>query len=785
MLKNYLKVALRSLWRQKGYSFINIFGLSIGLTSAFLILLWINDELNYDRFHKKEDQIYKAWNRSFHDGALRCWDVTPAPLGPALKSEFPEIQEMSRKSWPGARLLQVGEKSLMIKGCHVDPGFITIFSFPLIQGDKKTALDDPYSIILTESLARRLFGDEDPMNKIIRYNDADNLKVTGVMRDHPSNTDFTFEYLITWEYKVKLGEEYSYWGNNSYHTYVELTKNATLRDVNNKIRDITIRNSEGDEDTEVFLHSIKNWRLYSEFTNGKISGGRIEYVRLFGIIAGLILLIACINFMNLATARSEKRAKEVGIRKTIGAKRGSLISQFIGESILVSSIALVFGVIFTELSLPFFNELTNKMLYIHYGQLNYWFIGIGFVLFTGFLAGSYPAFYLSSFKPVKVLKGSFRSGRNVLNPRRVLVVLQFTFSISLIISTIIVYQQIQHAKNRVQGYNKNGLVYHFFTGDIEKNFEKIKQELLDQRVTSSVCKSNHPITQANSNTWGVDWKGKDPDNKIIFDQMTGSDDFAKTMGIEMVAGRDLNVSQFKTDSFACIINETAARAMRMDEPVGQIIEYDGEEFRIVGVFKDFIWGSPYSKIRPLFVRGQDWFNVITLRLSNERSISENMKKAEAIFKKYNANFPFNPRFVDEDYARKFRNEQLVGQLSVIFTILTIIISCLGLFGLAAYTAELRTKEIGIRKVLGARITGIVMLISKDFLRLVLIAFVIASVITGYLMQQWLEGYIYRIEISWWIFAMAGSLAALIAVLTVSYQAIRAGYINPVEALRNE
>ncbi len=786
MLKNYLKVALRSLWQQKAYSFINIFGLAVGLASTILIVLWVNHELSYDRFHDKEDRLYQAWNRGVFDGELHCWYTTPSLLGPVLKKDYPEIVETSRMNWTNRRLLRYQEKTFHVKGTEVDPDFLTMFSFPLLQGDAETALDDIQSIVITQSLARKLFGKKNPMNKVIRYEDKDNFVVKGVIADLPDNTAFDFEFLLPWEYLKKEGGDYAHWGNNSYMNYVALKPEANLASVNRKIREVTILNSNKEEDTEVFLHSIKNWRLYSTFENGKIAGGRIEYVRLFSVIAGFILLIACINFMNLATARSEKRVKEVGIRKTVGAKRETLITQFLGEAMLVSFFALALAIVLAELALPFFNTLTEKQLYIDYANPTYWLAGLGFVIFTGLLAGSYPAFYLSSFEPTKVLKGTYRAARAAINPRRVLVVLQFTFSIALIISTIIVYQQIQFAKNRSQGYDKEQLVFHYLTGDLDKNLELIRKELKEQRVATSVCKTNHPITSANSNTWGVEWPGKDLNAKIIFDQMTSDQNFAQTMGIEMVAGRDIDLHTYKTDTTACIMNETAIKVMRMEDPIGKSIKYGDKDYRIVGVFKDFIWGSPYEPIRPLFVRGEaDWYNVVTLRLDGTQSTSENLKKAEAIFKKYNPYYPVDFRFVDQEYAKKFKNEQLIGTLANAFALLTIIISCLGLFGLAAYTAELKTKEIGIRKVLGARVFGIVMLLSKDFLRLVMIAFVIASPLTWWLMQQWLEDYKYRITISWWVFALSGLMALLIAVCTVSYQAIRASRTNPVSALRYE
>jgi ABC-type antimicrobial peptide transport system permease subunit len=786
MLKNYLIIAFRNLWRNKVYSFINIFGLAIGLTSAMLIFLWINDEMSYDQFHQKRNVLYKAWNRAVFDGELHCWNTTPAPLAPTLKKDYPEIKATARYNWVNPRLLTVGKKHLHIEGTEVDPDFLTMFGFPLLQGNPQTALNDVQSIVITESLAKKLFGKQNPMNQVIRIENKDNFKVTGIMKDLPKNTVFKFEYLLPWEYMKKQGWDDPYWGNNSYNTYVELNPNVAIEAVNKKIKNITIKNSGGKEQIEVFLHSIKDWRLYSTFKNGKITGGRIEYVQLFGIIAIFILLIACINFMNLATARSEKRYKEVGIRKVIGATREKLIGQFLGESFLITVLAFFLAIIFTELALPTFNLLTEKTLAIYYSSFTYWLFALIFALAVGLLAGSYPAFYLSSFQPARVLKGTYKSPKSFINPRKILVVLQFTFSIGLIICTIIVFQQLQHAKNREQGYNKENLVYHYFTGSLEKNYELIKKELIEQNIAVSVCKTNHAITHNNSNTWGLSWKGKNPESKIVFDQMTGHSDFSKTFGIQIVEGRDLDMTTFKTDSAACIINQAAKKVMFLKNPIGENIRYDDKDFKIVGIFKDFIWGSPYQPTKPMFIRGgSGWYNVMTFRLSKNLPTSENIKKAEAVFKKYNPYYPFDYQFVDEDYNKKFKMEQLIGTLANMFTILTIIIACLGLFGLSAYTAEQRTKEIGIRKVMGASVFSIVGLLSKDFLRLVIFAFLIASPIAYYLMNQWLKSYQYRIEISMIVFVAAGSVAVLIALLTVSFQAIKASFTNPVEALKYE
>jgi ABC-type antimicrobial peptide transport system permease subunit len=510
-------------------------------------------------------------------------------------------------------------------------------------------------------------------------------------------------------------------------------------------------------------------------------------VRLFAIIAGFIVLIACINFMNLSTARSERRAKEVGIRKVVGAPRRLLVSQFIGESVLLSFLAALVAIGLVLLSLPGFNTLTDKHLYIPFGSIWFWLSAVGFILFTGLLAGSYPAFFLSSFQPVKVLKGTFKAANALVTPRKVLVVLQFTFAIILIICTIIVTQQIDHARDREVGYERANMVYHFITGDIGKNYPLIRQELLSSGVAKAVCRTNSPWTQRYSDTWGYEWPGKDPNDKTDFIREVADENLVATVGVRLVAGRDLDLVHYPTDSFGVILNESAVKAMHFNNPIGQSIKNDDVNWHVVGVIKDFVIESPYTPIRPMVIQGAktDWFSVVNVRLNNTHSTEANLKKMEAIFRKYNPQFPFEYKFVDEEYSRKFDEEKRVGTLAGLFAVLTIFISCLGLFGLATYMAENRVKEIGVRKVLGASVAGITTLLTKDFLKLVLVSFVVAAPVAWYAMYKWLEGYPYRVKIEWWVFALAAALSMAIAMVTVSFQAIRAGLANPAKALRSE
>ncbi len=791
MLKNFFKVALRNLWRSKGFSAINIIGLAIGMASAIIILLWIQNEVSYDQFHEKKDRIYEAWNRAKFDDKLMCWSTTPKILARTLEKDLPEVEQAVRVQWPSNFLFSIGDKRLTVQGREVDSNFLQVFSFPLIKGNPKTVLNDVHSIVLTEKLSKKLFGNEDAIGKIIKINNEDNFKVSGILKDIPNNTRFDFEYLLPWSYLRERGEDDNYWGNNSTKTYVLLKPNASFASAASKVKVFKQHYDDGakKDNWQMFLYPISRWHLYSDFANGVENGNgnaRITFVKLFGIVAAFILLIACINFMNLSTARSEKRAKEVGIRKVVGAQKASLISQFIGESILLSFIAGIIAIILVQLSMPGFNELTGKKLFIPYGDSYFWLAAIAFIVFTGFLAGSYPAFFLSSFQPVKVLKGAFKKAHALITPRKVLVVLQFTFAIVLIICTIIVKQQIDYAKNRETGYDKHNLVYHFLTGDIGKNYLLIKNELLSSGAATSVTKTSAPLTESWSDGWGQEWEGKDPNDRTDFKRYNEDGGLGKTAGLKFVAGRDIDLQQYPTDSLAMILNESSLKIMKFKNPIGQIVKDNGQQWHVIGIIKDFILESPYEPTKPMLIYGpKAWFNVIQMKLNSKNTTAQNLKTAEAIFKKYNPEYPFEYKFVDEEYAQKFEDEKRTGTLAGLFAGLTIFISCLGLFGLATYMAEARIKEIGVRKVLGASVTNITALLSKDFVKLVFISILIASPIAWIAMYKWLQNYNYRIDISVLVFIASGLLALLIALLTVSFQAIKAAVANPVKSLRTE
>jgi len=790
MLKNFFKVAFRNLFRNKGFSAINITGLAVGMASAILIFLWIQNEISYDQFHEKKDRIYEAWNRARFDGKLMSWNTTPKILARTLEHDLPEVERAVRVNWGSNFLFSIGDKRITKAGNMVDSGFLQMFSFQMLKGNPSTALNDMHSIVLTETCAKSFFGDEDAMGKTIKVENKDNFTVTGVLRDLPNNTRFKFEYLLPWSYLTYRKEDDSSWGNNSTRTYVLLKENARIASVTPKMKVLKQRyEEEAKKDKwEMFLYPASRWRLYSSFTNGvEDSGGRMTFVKLFGTIAILILLIACINFMNLSTARSEKRAKEVGIRKVVGAQKASLISQFIGESVLLAFLAAIFAVILVLVSLPAYNQLTDKKLFINFASGYTWLTGIGFILFTGLLAGSYPAFFLSSFQPVKVLKGTFKKAHALVTPRKVLVVLQFTFAIMLIICTIIVKQQIDYAQNRELGYNKDNLVYHFMTGDITKNYNLIRNELLASGIASAVTKTSAPLTESWSDGWGQEWEGKDPNDKTDFCRYVSDEGLGATIGLQFVKGRDFDLKQFPTDSLGMIINESSLKVMKFKDPIGKIVKDNGKEWHIVGVIKDFILTSPYEPTRPMLISGakNNWFSVVQIRLNGKNALAKNLENAATIFKKYNPEYPFNIQFVDAEYAKKFENEQRQGTLAALFAGLTIFISCLGLFGLATYMAENRIKEIGVRKVLGASVTGITALLSKDFIKLVIVSFVIAAPLSYWAMYKWLQDYNYRVNIHWWVFAIACILSVAIALLTVSFQAVKAARANPVKSLRSE
>jgi len=786
MFKNYLKIAWRNLLRNKSFSLLNILGLSIGLTVTALILLWVNYEVGFEQFHEKKDRIYQVYNKYEVDGEIWTWNSTPKIMASTIKKDYPEVEEVTRYFYNYTFLFSYEDTNIKSTGTVVDPSFLKIFSFPLIEGNIETALEDVNAIVVTESFAKKLFGDEPAVGKIVKMDNADTFKVTGILKDLPNNTEFSFEYLVPWAYIKQRGWDDENWGNNSVGTFVLLKEGTNYQAFSEKIKTLRKAYDKEAPDMVTYLYPHTRSHLYSEFENGVEVGGLIDIIKLFTIIAIIVLAIACINFMNLSTARSEKRAKEVGVRKVVGAQKRALVWQFLGESTLISFLAALVALFIVVLVLPYFSALINIDLTIDWKNPWFWGTTLLVILITGFLAGSYPAVYLSAFRPSAVLKGTFNKINTLITPRKVLVVIQFSVAIILIISTLVVRQQISNVQDRKLGYDKDYLVYVEMEGSVYENYASIRSELLESGIASSISKTNSPISESWSNSWGLEWKGKQEDNKTLVYRMAADDAIVETMGLRLIKGRDLDLTQYPTDSTAAILNEAAVRLMGFDEPLGQIVKDNGVDWHVIGVVEDFVFNSPFQKVEPMIIEGaRAWFTMLHIKFNAQNGIAENIAAAEAIFKKYNPNYPFNYAFVDENYAQKFISEKRIEKLASLFTVLTILISCLGLFGLATYMAQNRIKEIGVRKVLGASVSGITTLLSKDFLKLVGISLLIAIPISWYAMNQWLQDFAYRIELSWWIFGLAGLLALAIAFLTVSYQAIKAAKSNPVKSLRTE
>ncbi len=791
MLRNYFLVTLRNLLKNKVYSFINIAGLSIGITCSLLILLWVFDEMSFDSFHPKANRLYQVWINAPFDGKINSWNSLPLPVHLALKNADANIKNATASDWGSTHLLTVGETRINPKGYYVGPEFLTMFEFPILKGGTaENVLSEPTSIVITESAAKALFGDQDPLNQIIKLDNQDELRVSAVLKNVPSNSSFQFEFLLPWSLYTSrewVKRNLDNWGNNSFQMYVELNDPSKEVDTENAIKDLITKNASKDDDfkRELFLHPLLRWKLHSNFEGGKEAGGQVEYVQMFTIIAVFVLLIACINFMNLATARSERRAREVGIRKSVGSRRLEIILQFIGESFFIAILAFGISILLTELALPFYNDLVAKKLFIDYFSTRFLVFAGALIFVTGILAGSYPAFYLSSFKPVKVLKGKVQVGKSASTPRKVLVTVQFGFSILLIIGTIVIFKQIQHVKSRDLGYDQNNLITIEYTDEIRKNFRPLKQELLTSGFVSSVTKSNSPITEIWSNNF-LGWPGKPEDRKVIFTTIACEYDYLKTMGIKILEGRDFS-EDFKSDTLAIIVNKAGLDLMNLENPIGTQLDLWGKKRTLIGIVDNVLMGSPYQPIKPMFmVMDPDWTSSVTVRLEKTEDLQTSIKKVEEIFKKYNSAYPFTYKFADVEFGKKFTSINMTSRLATLFASLAIIITGLGLFGLAAFTAEQRTKEIGIRKVMGASVSGIVRLISKDFSILVMIAFLISSPVSWWLLNNMvLDKYQYRISIPWWVFPVTGVISLAFALIIVATQALRAAHANPVNSLRNE
>jgi putative ABC transport system permease protein len=790
MFKNYFKTAWRGLLNNRVFSLLNILGLGTGMAVALLIGLWVNYHYSFDRWLPNYQRVYQAGYRSVSNGIIETQTSVSYPLAEVIRKDVPGVEYVIPTDWDNYHGLVHGSEKVYLPGLMAGADFLKAFEYPLVQGNAGQVLKDRYSIVLTESTAKALFGREDAVGKTVRIDNYHDLTVTGILRDIPANTSIGFQYIVPFEFFRESVGNGEHWGNNNIQTFVRLKPGVSYAQVEPLLRPLIKRYDPLDYQTnkyEVFLHPLKDWHLYSGFVNGVASGGFIDTVRLFAIIGLLVLVIAGINFVNLSTARSEKRSREVGIRKVVGSLRRDLVMQFLVESVVLTMLAFGLALVMVQAVLPAFNSLTGDVIRVPYTSGVFWMVMAGYVLLTGVLAGSRPAFYLSAFNPIRVLKGSLKVGKASALPRRVMVTLQFAASVGLIITTVIVYQQIQYAKDRPLGYDQQRLIMSDVSPDVQKNYVALKGELLRSGVVSSVTKSSSRVT-----TDGVyddidAWPGKMPGETLGMLTVALSDaDYFQTMGMRFSSGANFT-SDLGADTLNVILNEAAVKRMRLKEPLGQTITWaETKRVRIIGVVKNALMGSPFSPAIPtMFIYDPSWAYVMTYRIADGVPTAKAIATLTGIFNKYNPSFPYQYGFVDKSYEAKFGLETLIGKLAGLFAGLAIFISCLGLFGLAAYVAEQRTKEIGVRKVLGASVGQVWMLLSRDFVALVLVGVVVATPVSLYFMRQWLQQFDYRISISPWVFVGAGLAALAITVVTVSFQAVKAAVMNPVKALRSE
>lgn len=787
MLKTYFKIAWRNLIGNKVSSIINIGGLAIGMAVSFMLLLYVYNEFSFDKFHANNGRLYQVFKNQPMNGEIKTKYTTPQKLAPILQKDIPEVENTARVSDVMMPLVAYNNKALKLKAIAADPSFLQLFSFEQISGNKGDALTDQSAIVLSQSAAKALFGNTDPVGQIVKYNDVP-LKVTAIIKDNPQNSSFNFNAIIPWQGFLAqlpwLKDEG--WDNYSYATYVLLKPGASLASANGKIKDIIGQHFAADKNIKLFMCPFNRLHLYGEFKNGVNSGGSIAYVRLFLFLAIGILLIACINFMNLSTARSQRRAKEVGIRKAMGAQRLALVKQFMGESLLMALLAFLLSLIFIVLLLPAFTTIIHIQLNLPYSNVWAWCIALAVTLFTGLIAGSYPALFLSSFNPVKVLKGQFTAIKTTVRPRQVLVIIQFTFAVCLILSSIFIYKQIKYIADKPVGYNRNGLIEMPLDGAMFGQFESFRRDAIAAGAIMDAAVISESINNVTGATWANYWPGQLPgEDKIPIDCMAVTYHFINTYQLKITEGRDFDRGR-PSDSTAVVLNQAAVKLMRLKNPVGQNIKWMGGNRTVIGVVKDFVWGSPYEPVKPTIIGfSKDWIGNIGLRLNPNLSASKSLALLALVYKKYNPTYPFEYTFTDESFSKKFQSEELLGIMAIIFTCLAVIISCLGLLGLASFSAEQRRKEISIRKVLGASVSNLWFKLSQEFVKLVIISFIIGSAISWYNIHQWLTQYTYHTTMNVTVFALTLVLSVVICLLAVSWQAIKAAWVNPVKNLRNE
>jgi ABC-type antimicrobial peptide transport system permease subunit len=794
MFKNYLKIAFRNIIRQKGYSFINIFGLAVGMAVCIMILLWVRHESSFDGFHSEADNLYRV-NSIWRKGDVKHQAVTAAPLAPSLKKEFPEIVDVVRFYNTQTWLMRYGRTAgYEENGYFADPSIFTVFSFPLVKGDPKTALSNPRSIVLTESLATKYFSSENPIGKTILVDNQYDFSVTGVMKNIPTNSHLHFDFLVPCTLVGKKGtmnwlaqETLVSWHNADFYTYVQLGQNTSGEAVSRKISGYMKKTVPGSV-TSLYLQPLKDIHLHSSHLIGNPPGsGNIAYIYLFSAMAFIVLLIACINFMNLTTARAGNRAKEIGMRKVVGARRANIINQFFGESVILAFIALIFAVILVELFLPAFNQLSNRPLVLDLSENLLVLAGLaGIALFTGIVSGSYPALFLSSFQPGKVLKGPLKSGAKGFLLRKALVIVQFSLTVIFIIGALVIYKQLAYVQDKPLGFDKEHLIYTSIPGEFREGYATFKNELLrNSSIVNVTASVSLPSFGRDINTEDVDWDGKAPGRELLIRGVGTDYDFIETFKMEMKEGRTFS-REFSTDPANYILNETAVKAMGIDSPVGKRLTLMGNTGTIIGVVKDYHFRSLHTPVAPLVLRLYQprWLNFMFVRVK-PGDISDVIKILESKWNDFAPGHPFEYRFTDDNLAGLYIAEQRIRAMFNYFTLLAVCIACLGLFGLAAFTAEQRTKEIGIRKVLGDSVSGIVVMLSKEFMFWVVLSNIIAWPVAYVVMTGWLRNFAYRAPISIFIFVTAGVMALVIAWLTVGYQSVKAALANPIEALRYE
>jgi len=789
MIKNYFKITLRNILRHKGYSAINIFGLAIGLTCALLILLWVQDELSYDKFHDQAENIYRVEQDQNYSGRLYHVNVLPWPSAPVWKEEIPEVLAATRWGWCGGQSYRNGDVAFIEQDVRaVDADFFTMFGFTLLYGDANMVMDDPNSIVLDEETAIKYFGDENPIGKVLTVNNQQTLTVTGVLENPPTNSIIQPKILVSIEFAKKTENYYDNWGSNMISTFLLLQKNANITEVNRKLTEVVGNNREEESATKFMVAPLSDVHLFGYFGYNN-SGKMIVFVYVFSIIAGFILLIACINFMNLATARSANRAREIGIRKVVGAKRKNLIYQFLSESTVLAILAVVVALVFVNLLLPAFNQIAFKEIDAETLTHGSFILGLVIItIITGLISGSYPALFLSAFRPVKVLKGQLSTGRSQ-TLRKILVTFQYTLSIVLIIGTIVIYQQLNYMRTKKLGFDYENVIAINIRGAINENYDALKSELSQLPQVLSVTASSHRPTNIGSNAGGAEWDGKDPDMELVIGTSSVDFDYIETMKIKMVEGRAFS-KEFPSDVTddnhnAFLINETLAKIIAKESVVNENLNFMGGEGPIVGVMKDFHFRSVQNEIEPIaIILSPHWFSTMLVRLAPGDE-TQNLAAIERGWNRVLPNYPFEYNFLDEDFERMYRVETGVSTLVKYFTILVIIISSLGLFGLASFTAEQRMKEFGVRKVLGATVTNLVVLMTNQFTKWVLFACAVAFPLAYFILNKYLENFAYRIDLKVSTFLLAGFLALLIAILTVSYQSIKAAMTNPAQILKYE